>query len=138
MKEGYGKKTVLVFGVFDILHLGHLSFFERARRQGSELVVVVARDARVAAEKGRAPVFSESERLKMVKALRIVDRAILGDPPGKCGMLKKLKPDIVVLGHDQKVPPGALGQCKFVKASAKLRARWSSTAIRKALSGKAT
>lgn len=94
-------KHVVVFGVFDLLHPGHLYFLKQARKYGDHLTVVITRDARVRHEKKHKPVFNEDERLQMVSALRIVDRAVLGDKVGEWKILKKLKPDVVCVGHDQ-------------------------------------
>jgi cytidyltransferase-like protein len=132
-------KTVVVFGVFDLLHPGHLHFLEAAKRYGSRLVVVVTRDARVKDDKGRDPVFDEKERLLMVRALSIVDKAILGDSPGKYSVLGRVKPDIVALGHDQHVPKAVkAGPWRFVRLSAKMRTKYRTTNLRKALSEKGT
>lgn len=96
-------KRVVVFGTFDLIHPGHIAFLTAARKLGDELVVVVTRDARVRAEKGRAPLFNQKERLAIVQAIRSVDRAVLGEPPGKWSLLAKLRPSVVAVGHDQPV-----------------------------------
>ncbi len=93
---------VLVFGVFDLLHPGHLYFLKQAKRHGDHLTVVVTCDARVAHEKGAKPFFKEKERVELVKSLKDVDKVILGDKPGAWNILRKLKPDIIALGYDQK------------------------------------
>lgn len=130
-------KTVVAFGVFDLLHLGHLDFLSEARRLGTRLVVVVTRDARVRREKKHAPVFNEKERLQMIASLAAVDRAILGDKPGAYAMLARLKPDVVAVGHDQRIPPTAIkGAWKIVRLKARKRDRYSTTRIREALEGK--
>lgn len=95
------KRRVVVFGTFDLLHPGHAAFLRRARRLGDELVVVVARDARVRREKGKAPVFRERERLALVAALRWVDKAVLGDAAGRWGAVRRLRPRVIALGYDQ-------------------------------------
>lgn len=94
-------KKVVAFGVFDILHPGHLHFLESAKTLGDHLTVVVTRDARTQKEKGKKPFFNESERLTMVQALKFVDVAILGDRPGQWTIAKKLHPAIIALGYDQ-------------------------------------
>ncbi|MDO8505059.1 MAG: adenylyltransferase/cytidyltransferase family protein [bacterium] len=95
-------QMVVVFGVFDLLHLGHLYFLKEARKYGDHLTVVVTRDARVIHEKKHKSLFSERERLEMVAALKAVDRAVLGDRVGEWRVLKKLQPDTVCVGYDQK------------------------------------
>ncbi len=106
-------KRVVVFGVFDLLHPGHLYFLQQAKKCGDYLTVVVTRDARVQAEKKRKPVFNERERLQMISALQVVDHAVLGDKVGEWTILKKLKPDVVCVGHDQNAQ--WIGQCGFKK-----------------------
>lgn len=94
-------KRVVAFGTFDILHPGHIAFLEAARRLGTHLTVVVARDATVRREKGRLPVFNERDRLAVVRSLRCADRALLGDRPGKWRVLRRIRPDVVAIGFDQ-------------------------------------
>lgn len=94
-------RRVVVFGVFDLLHPGHLYFLQQAKKHGTHLTVVVTRDTRVCAEKKHQPFFNERERLSMVGALKWVDRAILGDKVGEWRVLKRLRPDIVCVGYDQ-------------------------------------
>ena|SRR3989338_103421 len=102
-------KKVVVFGVFDLLHPGHLYFLSEARKQGDHLIVVVTRDARVKHEKKHKPIFSEHERLQIVAALKGVDKAMLGDKVGEWMILKKLKPDVLCVGYDQMQAINAVG-----------------------------
>ncbi|TAK04650.1 FAD synthase [Patescibacteria group bacterium] len=112
------KKRVVAFGVFDLIHPGHAAFLKRARALGDELVVVVARDARVTREKGNAPLFRERERLALVAAMRWVDKAVLGEAAGRWTLLARLKPAVVALGYDQTVATPAI-----VRQIAKLKNR---------------
>ncbi len=91
---------VLATGTFDILHPGHIAYLEEARKLGDELFVIVARDANV--KHKPKPVIPENQRLRMVKALKIVDDAILGSESDIFEPLFKIKPDIIALGFDQK------------------------------------
>lgn len=91
----------MVFGTFDVLHLGHLNFFKQARKLGDELIVVVARDANVLKIKGRAPYFDEKERLALLRELHLVDKVLLGDSQDLFSAIKKLKPTVIALGYDQ-------------------------------------
>ena len=96
---------MLATGVFDLLHIGHLRFLEESKKRGgpsSKLVVVVARDKTVVRRKGKGPVVREEQRRKLVAALRVVDRAVLGkEELDLLGVLKEIKPDIVCVGYDQ-------------------------------------
>ena len=110
------KKRVLVFGVFDLLHPGHLYFLRQAKKYGDELVVIVARDAMVKKIKGRLPYFTEAERLSLISSLAIVTKASLGDSPGRWSMIQKWKPRVVCIGHDQsKDHPGVKAQFSKLK-----------------------
>lgn len=103
-------KTVLVFGVFDLLHPGHKWFLRHAAKFGNRLAVVVARDNNVEKLKNRVPVWDENRRLKEVGALPFVDQAFLGYEDWRLHhrVLEKINPDVIVLGYDQnaKIPPG--------------------------------
>jgi len=95
--------VVLVGGVFEIIHAGHLYLLRRARELG-RVFVVVARDATVEQLKGRRPVVPEEYRLEVVKSIRYVDDARLGSVPIDVrGTLQSVKPDIVLLGPDQQM-----------------------------------
>ncbi|MDO8489823.1 MAG: adenylyltransferase/cytidyltransferase family protein [bacterium] len=105
--------TVVAFGTFDVLHPGHLSYLAQARKFGTMLLVVVARDASVERIKGAAPLYSEKERLLIIKALRVVDEARLGNLDDHFSILGKIKPDVVCLGYDHVVTAQILLQfCK--------------------------
>lgn len=90
---------VLATGTFDILHPGHLLYLEEAKKLGDELWVIVARSSMVTHKP--KPLLPEEQRLKMVGALKVVDHALLGDEHDMFKPLEEIRPDIVVLGHDQ-------------------------------------
>lgn len=90
-----------MFGVFDLLHPGHLYFLREAKKYGDHLTVVITRDARVLHEKGHTPKLNERERVEMVSALRDVDNVALGDKVGEWKILRKLKPNVICIGYDQ-------------------------------------
>jgi len=71
------KRTVITFGTFDVLHVGHIRVLDRARALGDRLVVGVSADALNISKKGRAPVFSQDERLEIVGSLRVVDEVFV-------------------------------------------------------------
>lgn len=87
-------------GVFDLLHPGHIAFLTEAKRLGDELVVVVARDS-TAKRLKHTPITPESSRLEMVRSLKPVDRAVLGNEGDIYDILSRIRPNIVVLGYDQ-------------------------------------
>ena len=72
--EGAGDGLVVVTGVFDLLHVGHLRFLQAARALGSRLVVGVESDARVRRWKGPdRPIQTQEDRCELLSALRVVD-----------------------------------------------------------------
>ncbi|MEM0127639.1 MAG: adenylyltransferase/cytidyltransferase family protein [Thermoplasmatales archaeon] len=91
---------VLATGVFDILHPGHVHYLTESKKLGDELIVVVARDS-VAEKMKHLPLIPENVRVKMVEALKPVDKAILGLEGNIYDILPVVKPDIVTLGYDQ-------------------------------------
>ncbi|MFH1234743.1 MAG: adenylyltransferase/cytidyltransferase family protein [Candidatus Diapherotrites archaeon] len=136
MPEG----KVLAFGAFDLLHPGHLFYLKKAKKLGSELVVVVARDKTIEAEKGHAPVQSEKERLQIVNALKPVDRAILGEKgENRLSVIAKEMPEVIALGHDHKIKKKAIEaylaeqglSCKIVRLPAFRRKKFKSSLARK-------
>jgi len=95
---------VLVGGVYDILHLGHLAVLAEAKTHGDVLVVVVATDVTVETLKGRRPVFPEEDRRALVDSLKPVDAAILGYEDVGMGyeqVIEDVKPNVIALGYDQ-------------------------------------
>ena len=98
-------KRVLAAGKFDILHLGHLAYLEQARElagENGELVVVIALDKTIEKERGAPPVFTQEQRRRLVEALGIVDKAVIGlDTEDHTEIVIQIRPDIVALGYDQ-------------------------------------
>ena len=95
-------KRVMIFGSFDIIHRGHLSFLKQARRQGRWVIASIARDEFIKRTKNRDPVHNEQERLTQILATGIVKEAYLSDEvSGTYLTLMKAKPDVICLGHDQ-------------------------------------
>jgi len=95
-------KKTMAFGSFDILHDGHKHYLKEAKSFGDYLIVVVARDSNIMRFKGKKPVNNEQQRLKNIKKLKFVDKAVLGNKQDILKVLEKYKPDIICLGYDQK------------------------------------
>ena len=91
---------ILATGTFDLLHPGHIYFLTKARALGDELFVIVARDSNVTHKP--KPIVSEEQRLEMVSALGMVDKALLGSEKDMFEPLKQISPDIIALGYDQR------------------------------------
>ena len=100
-------KKVMAAGCFDIIHPGHVHYLWEAKKIGGEesmLIVVVARDSTIRRVKGREPIFDEETRRFMVEQLKPVDKAVLGyESADPSKIVLEIKPDIIVLGYDQKI-----------------------------------
>ena len=94
-------RTVVTFGTFDVFHVGHLRVIERAAALGDRLVVGVSADELNMRKKGRVPVFSESERLTIIAALKPVDAVFLEESlERKRDYLIEHGADVLVMGDD--------------------------------------
>ena len=91
---------IMATGAFDILHMGHIYYLKEAKKLGDELVVIVACDSTVRKLK-HEPVTSEKMRLLLIKELKIVDEAYLGQKDDIYKIVEEIKPDIIALGYDQ-------------------------------------
>ena len=98
-----GKKVVFTNGVFDILHVGHLTYLEEARELGDVLIVGVNSDRSVKTNKvDKRPINSEKNRAEMLLGLKFVDFTVIFDEKTPENLLDLLKPDIHVKGGDYK------------------------------------
>ena len=94
-----GKKIVHCHGVFDLLHIGHIRYFEQARRMGDILVVTVTPDRYV--DKGPdRPVFPEMLRAESIAALECVDYVAINQWPTAVETLRLLRPHFYVKGQE--------------------------------------
>ncbi len=98
-------KNIMVFGTFDRLHPGHRFVLEEALKRGS-LTIIVARSVNVKRIKGRVPVESDEIRAKTIQLLFPTATVLLGDPQDFLAPVRKTKPDLILLGYDQTLPPG--------------------------------
>lgn len=96
---------VLVFGTFDRLHPGHRFVLRCAQARG-ELFVVVARDVSVRRIKGRDPEESEDVRRAHVAAAVPEATVVVGHPSDYLEPVRAIRPDLILLGYDQELPPG--------------------------------
>ncbi|MBM3436355.1 MAG: adenylyltransferase/cytidyltransferase family protein [Bacteroidetes bacterium] len=96
------RKKVFVSGCFDLLHSGHIAFFEEAAAHG-DVYVGLGSDKTIQALKNRSTVYSENERLYMVRSLRFVHDAWINKGSGNLDFMEEvmqLKPDILFVNDD--------------------------------------
>ena len=78
-RKAQGKKVVMCSGTFDLTHVGHIRFIERARQCGDVLIVGIKSDRAASLKKKHSPILSQEERLEIVQAIKGVDYAFIVD-----------------------------------------------------------
>lgn len=95
-------KVVLVGGVFDLIHPGHIHTLKAAKAHGDVLVVIVARSATAQKiKKDRRIYHDESLRKELVSSLSFVDIALVGREGTLYDSVEYVKPNVIALGYDQ-------------------------------------
>ena len=97
-----GKRIVFTNGVFDILHLGHVTYLEEAAELGDFLIVGINDDASVKRlNKGpERPINDEEARAGVVAALRVVDAVVVFGEDTPLELIQLIEPDVLVKGGD--------------------------------------
>ena len=107
-----GLKIVLTSGTFDLFHVGHAQYLEKAKALGDILVIGVDSDAKVKKRKGPTrPVVPEDERVKILSHCRHADVITLkdvNDPPNN--LIKTVQPDILVVSESTKHHDAEVGE----------------------------
>lgn len=94
-------RTVITFGTFDVLHVGHIRVLKRAAELGDRLVVGVSADALNMAKKGRNPVFDQDERVEIISSLKMVDEVFVEESlEKKRDYILEHGADVLVMGDD--------------------------------------
>ncbi len=106
MEKRRKKIVVAVSGGFDPIHIGHVRYFEEAKKLGDELVVILNNDNWLKQKKGFV-FMPQKERLEIIKSIKYVDRVIFtkhsscSKDMSICRELESLKPDIFAKGGDR-------------------------------------
>jgi FAD synthetase len=96
-------KVVLVGGVFDLIHPGHIHTLKAAKAHGDILIVVIARTSTaMKIKEGRRIYHNEALRQELVSSLFFVDLAIIGREGTLYDTVEFVKPDVIALGYDQR------------------------------------
>ncbi|OGH03072.1 MAG: hypothetical protein A2798_01435 [Candidatus Levybacteria bacterium RIFCSPHIGHO2_01_FULL_37_17] len=98
--KNHGKKLVLCGGIFDILHIGHIRFLQKAKRQKDVLLVLLESDSRAKKEKGNTrPINPQAERAEILASLIFVDYVIMLEDNFKDydGLIAIIKPDVIAV-----------------------------------------
>ena len=98
------KKIIFTNGCFDILHVGHVKFLEKAKSLGDVLIVGINNDSSVSRLKGLGrPLINDQERSKIVASLNSVDYVIVFNEDTPTELISQIKPDIHVKGGDYEI-----------------------------------
>lgn len=98
------QQVVFTNGCFDILHLGHVDYLEKARQTGTKMIVGVNADSSVRQLKGPSrPVNNEYARARILAALEFVDLVIIFEEETPLNLINELLPDILVKGDDYSI-----------------------------------
>jgi D-glycero-beta-D-manno-heptose 1-phosphate adenylyltransferase len=99
--QNEGKKVVFTNGVFDLLHIGHITYMAKASELGDKLVIGLNSDASVKRIKGDdRPVNDQNSRAALLAALFFVDGIVLFEEDTPINIITNLLPDVLVKGAD--------------------------------------
>lgn len=99
-----GEQVVFSNGCFDILHLGHIDYLEKASQLGTKLIIGINSDSSVKRLKGpQRPIQPQHARMRMLAALAFVDAVVLFDEDTPLELIKKLRPQVLVKGNDYSI-----------------------------------
>jgi D-beta-D-heptose 7-phosphate kinase/D-beta-D-heptose 1-phosphate adenosyltransferase len=95
------ERIVFTNGCFDLLHAGHVTYLEQARKLGDRLVLGLNTDASIRRIKGETrPVIHEADRARVLAALEAIDAVILFDEDTPLALIKAIQPDVLAKGSD--------------------------------------
>ncbi|WP_036307449.1 D-glycero-beta-D-manno-heptose-7-phosphate kinase [Methylophilus sp. 5] len=96
-----GQKIVFTNGCFDLLHAGHVTYLEGAKKRGDKLILGLNTDRSVSALKGPTrPVVNEQDRARVLAALESIDAVILFDDDTPLRLINAIQPAVIAKGSD--------------------------------------
>ncbi len=105
------QKIVFTNGCFDLLHAGHVTYLEAAKKRGDKLILGLNTDRSVSALKGPSrPVVNQNDRARVLAALESVDAVILFDEDTPLNLINTIKPQVIAKGSDYTVAQVVGGQ----------------------------
>jgi len=98
------KKIVFTNGCFDILHIGHIKLFKKAKTYGDILIVGLNSDDSVRRlKKSGRPIMPQRERSEIVSSIEYVDYLTIFNEDTPIELIKEIKPDVLIKGADYKL-----------------------------------
>lgn len=123
MKKGNNKKIKKVFvsGCFDILHGGHIEFFNQAKSLGDYLIVCFAGDKSLMLHKNKKSSLPEIHKKKILESLKMVDEVVIGDYLDELGLdfkkhFLRIKPSVLAVTEDDKYGEQKIKLCNKINA----------------------
>ena len=115
------KKIVLVGGCFDVLHLGHIVFLEKAKNLGDELIVLLESDENIKEKKGKTrPINNQKNRSLVLSKLKMVDEVInlpyLRNDESYFKIVEKIRPDFIAVSQNDENLEKKKKQAKIIGA----------------------
>lgn len=99
-----GFRIVFTNGCFDLMHIGHVDYLEKARALGDRMIVGLNSDSSIRRLKGKGrPLQDENSRSRVMAALQFVDAVVLFDEDTPLELIGKVKPDVLVKGEDYEI-----------------------------------
>jgi len=114
-------KKVFVSGCYDILHGGHIEFFNQAKALGDYLIVCFAGDKSLEIHKHKKSSIPEAHKKKVLESLRMVDEVVIGDYLDELGLdfkqhFLRIRPDILAVTEDDKYGEQKTKLCEEIGA----------------------
>lgn len=125
LKQWKAEKQSIVFtnGCFDLVHIGHVDYLEKAKALGDKLVVGINTDESVARFKGpNRPIAKENSRYRVLAAMEFVDAVIPFNDDTPLDLIKVIQPDVLVKGNDYLAEEKDTKSPKYIVGSAIVRA----------------
>ena len=102
--QAKGHQVVFTNGCFDILHLGHVDYLEKAAEKGEKLIIAINTDLSVKKLKGEdRPINNEIARARLLAALAFVDAVTFFGEDTPYDLIKAVQPNVLVKGSDYEI-----------------------------------
>lgn len=132
-----GKHIVFTNGCFDILHAGHVTYLQEAKKLGNFLIIGLNSDDSVRRLKGESrPINNEADRALVLEALRAVDFVFIFEEDTPLELITQIKPDVLVKGGDY--DPNAVSGPRSIVGADFVRSYGGKVAVIPFVAGKST
>lgn len=102
--KNLGNDVIFTNGCFDILHIGHVDYLQKAKNIGGKLIIAVNTDASVKRIKGsKRPIVDQTARMRVLASLEFVDCITWFDEDTPLDLITYLKPNVLVKGNDYSI-----------------------------------